>query len=123
MAGGNNAGKTMERGKCMRKYYDDYDDGYNDYDDYDEYYDSHIYNGIGRKRHRGSYEDYDHSDEELYVDDQCCMNCHYYNHSCRICTNYTDERTGAERADKYDKPKARKDPDDWCVDWIGRKYD
>lgn len=28
-------------------------------------------------RVRGGYEDYDHSDEELYVDDQCCENCRY----------------------------------------------
>ena len=27
---------------------------------------------------RGGYDDYDHSDEELYVDDQCCENCRYY---------------------------------------------
>ena len=26
---------------------------------------------------RGGYEDYDHSDEELYVDDQCCENCRF----------------------------------------------
>ena len=26
---------------------------------------------------RGGYEDYDHSDQELYVDDQCCENCRY----------------------------------------------
>lgn len=31
-----------------------------------------IYNSI-----RGSYDDYDHSDEELYVYDQSCDNCRY----------------------------------------------
>ena len=25
-----------------------------------------------------SYDDYDHSDEELYVYDQCCRNCRYF---------------------------------------------
>ena len=33
-------------------------------------------------RVRGGYEDYDHSDQELYVDDQCCENCHYQ-YNCR----------------------------------------
>ena len=27
---------------------------------------------------RGSYDEYDHSDEELYVYDQCCGNCRYF---------------------------------------------
>lgn len=30
---------------------------------------------------RGSYEDYDHSDQEMYVYDQCCDNCRYQ-HNC-----------------------------------------
>ena len=30
-----------------------------------------------QNRCRGGYEDYDHSDQELYVDDQCCDNCRY----------------------------------------------
>ena len=29
-------------------------------------------------RTRGGYEDYDHSYQELYVDDQCCENCRYH---------------------------------------------
>lgn len=32
-------------------------------------------------RSRGSYEDYDHSDQEMYVYDQCCENCRY----CGFC--------------------------------------
>ena len=28
-------------------------------------------------RTRGGYEDYDHSDQEMYVYDQCCENCRY----------------------------------------------
>jgi len=31
---------------------------------------------------RGGYDDYDHSDEELYVYDQCCENCHFYGNCC-----------------------------------------
>jgi len=31
---------------------------------------------------RGGYDDYDHSDEELYVDDQCCENCRFYGNCC-----------------------------------------
>lgn len=31
---------------------------------------------------RGSYEDYDHSDQELYVYDQNCDNCCYRDHCC-----------------------------------------
>lgn len=33
---------------------------------------------------RGGYDDYDHSDEELYVDDQCCENCRYYGNCYHI---------------------------------------
>ena len=33
-------------------------------------------------RTRGGYEDYDHSDQELYVDDQSCKNCRYRGECC-----------------------------------------
>ena len=33
-------------------------------------------------RVRCAYEDYDHSDEELYVYDQCCDNCRYHGDCC-----------------------------------------
>ena len=47
-------------------------------------------------RVRGGYEDYDHSDQELYVDDQCCDNCRY----CGNC---------------YHTPF----PSGWCEYWKG----
>ena len=31
---------------------------------------------------RGGYDDYDHSDEELYVYDQGCENCRFYGKCC-----------------------------------------
>lgn len=55
--------------------------------------------------HRGGYEDYDHSDQELNVDEQCCENCRYF--SCGGCGNIDRE--------DYDP-----EPDfPWCVDWKG----
>ena len=45
---------------------------------------------------RGGYENYDHSDQELYVDDQCCENCRY----CGYC-NHTPYPSG------------------WCEYWKG----
>lgn len=56
-------------------------------------------------RIRGSYEDYDHSDQELYVYDQCCENCRFFNGGC--CNE------GREDFDPY--PDAN-----WCEDWKGR---
>ena len=46
--------------------------------------------------HRGSYEEYDHSDQELYVDDQCCSNCRYYDYGVcnRPMTEENDRRGG-----------------------------
>ena len=55
---------------------------------------------------RGAYDDYDHSDEELYVDDQCCKNCRFF--SGFKCTQ-------PER-DEFDYPG----PKDWCELWKGR---
>ena len=38
--------------------------------------------GYKTRRKRRGYDDYDHSDEELYVDDQCCENCRFYENCC-----------------------------------------
>ena len=59
--------------------------------------------------HRGGYDDYDHSDEELYVYDQCCRNCRYFqNHQC----------TNSGR-DEFDYPADN--GSDWCEEWKGRR--
>ena len=42
-------------------------------------------------RSRGSYEDYDHSDQELYVYDQNCDNCCYRDHCCHTPYVQVDE--------------------------------
>jgi hypothetical protein len=56
--------------------------------------------------HRGSYEEYDHSDEELYVYDQCCDNCRFMNDGiCRRPNPYS----GKEHLTS-----------DWCPEWKGR---
>ena len=58
-------------------------------------------------RRRDSYDDYDHSDEELYVYDQCCQNCRYYN-----------ETNGCSR---FDREEYESFPlSSWCVDWKNR---
>lgn len=56
---------------------------------------------------RGSYEDYDHSDEELYVYDQCCENCRF------------DRDGKCSRKGK----RSREDDvlSDWCPDWKGKR--
>ena len=54
---------------------------------------------------RGGYEDYDHSDQELYVDDQCCDNCRYFNGG--ICNKY-------DREDYEEEPESG-----WCDEWRG----
>ena len=55
--------------------------------------------------HRGSYDDYDHSDEELYVYDQCCGNCRYYDSAACCCTRpWQDEF---------------RDENGWCMEWKG----
>ena len=62
--------------------------------------------------HRGSYEEYDHSDEELYVYDQCCENCRFY------CDWDDDEHNGCKnygREDYKQYPQSH-----WCCDWKGR---
>lgn len=48
---------------------------------------------------RGGYDDYDHSDQELYVDDQCCENCRF----CGSC---------------YHKPFSS----NWCEYWKDGRY-
>lgn len=40
------------------------------------------YNTMSFYNSRGSYEDYDHSDQELYVYDQNCDNCRYRGYCC-----------------------------------------
>ena len=62
--------------------------------------------------HRGSYEDYDHSDEEIYVYDQCCLNCRYFRHYeiGSECTN--------PNLDEFDSPADN--GTDWCENWRGR---
>ncbi len=88
MAGGDYAGDTVEGDQCMT-----------------------INNSWGYARH-GSYEEYDHSDGELYVYDQCCKNCRYF--------RFSDEY-GAEcmrpGADEFDAPAD--DGSTWCEDWKG----
>ncbi|MBR2135447.1 MAG: hypothetical protein IJ855_04415 [Bacteroidales bacterium] len=60
--------------------------------------------GLGGHRH-SVYEDYDHTDEKMYVDDQNCRNCRFFragscvNPSHVGSANYLDGDTG------------------WCVDW------
>ena len=59
-------------------------------------------------RFRGGYDDYDHSDQELYVDDQCCENCRYF------CGN------GCGNVNREDY---NPDPDiHWCEDWKDGGY-
>jgi len=53
-----------------------------------------------------SYDDYDHSDQELYVYDQCCKNCRYCDESTG-CRNYN-------REDYTPFPESG-----WCMDWKG----
>lgn len=56
--------------------------------------------------HRGSYEEYDHSDEELYVYDQCCDNCRFMNDG--ICHN------------PYPYSRKERRTSEWCPEWKGR---
>ena len=56
---------------------------------------------------RGSYEDYDHSDEELYVYDQCCENCRF------------DQDGKCSRKDKHGREEDVMS--DWCPDWKGKR--
>ena len=56
--------------------------------------------------HRGSYEEYDHSDEELYVYDQCCDNCRFMNDG--ICRH------------PYPYSNKERRTSDWCPEWKGR---
>ena len=61
-----------------------------------------------RNYHRGSYEEYEHSDQELYVDDQCCGNCCYYE------GGYCMKPDTSDYADYYDDEEEEYD---------GEKYD
>lgn len=56
------------------------------------------------RKSRGSYDDYNHSDEELYVYDQCCGNCRFYDSTEYCC--------------KHGFNGLRKTCD-WCMDWKG----
>ena len=62
--------------------------------------------------HRGGYDDYDHSDEEVYIYDQCCKNCRYFRQyeAGSVCTN--------ENLDEFDSPADN--GSDWCEYWEGR---
>ena len=61
---------------------------------------------------RDSYDDYDHSNDELYVYDQCCENCIYY------CDWDEDEENGCKN---YNRPDYEKTPaGNWCCDWKGK---
>ena len=53
---------------------------------------------------RDFFDDYDHSNDELYVYDQCCQNCRYYNDT-GVCCKY-------DREDYKPFQLSR-----WCVDW------
>ena len=71
--------------------------------------------------HRGSYEEYDHSDQELAIDDQCCGNCCYY--ECGFC-NKPDTNDYNEYYDEYDdededyySDDIEHDEKDWCDEW------
>lgn len=57
---------------------------------------------------RSLYDEYDHSDEEIYVYDQCCRNCRYFGN--RECV-----RPGA---DEFDAPA--ENGSDWCEEWKGK---
>ena len=60
----------------------------------------------GRRARHGSYDEYDHSDEELYVYDQCCRNCRFYNDGDFSCS----------RSYQY----GFKNGGGWCTDWKGK---
>jgi len=99
MADSNYAGKTMEGDKHMSRTWKDRK-GYKTKQHYPSYTTMNYQNRI-----RGGYEDYDHSDEELYVYDQSCENCCYFGGN--DCAN-------ANREDD--------DPDSkvtWCEAWRG----
>lgn len=57
-------------------------------------------------KHNGSYWNYDHSDQELYVYDQCCQNCRYCGDGYE-CENY-------DRENYMPRPHSN-----WCMDWKG----
>lgn len=60
----------------------------------------------GHRARHGSYDEYDHSDQEVYVFDQCCKNCRYYN-DCEFCCN-RHYGSGFKKGT------------DWCMDWKGK---
>lgn len=60
----------------------------------------------GRRARHGSYDEYDHSDEELYVYDQCCRNCLFYNSGDCSCS--------------HSYQYGFKDGSGWCIDWKGK---
>ena len=73
----------------------------------EEYWESPIYH------RRGSYDEYDHSDEELYVYDQCCGNCRFFRNQefGSVCLN--------RNHDEFDAPADS--GTDWCEYWRGQK--
>ena len=97
MAGRNHAGSTVEGDQRMSR-------TFKDRKRYKTRMKHHSYTTDYQNRTRGGYEDYDHSDQELYVYDQCCENCRYYNGGC-----CHENRYG------YDPFP----PTNWCEDWKG----
>ena len=68
------------------------------------------YDGSCGESH-SSYDDYDHSDEELYVYDQCCQNCRY-------CGGEGAGDVGCGKRDREDYTPFPKT--NWCMDWKGK---
>ena len=58
-------------------------------------------------------DEYDRSDEEMYVYDQCCENCRYY------CDWEDEENNGCKH---YSRPDYQQHPPShWCCDWKGKR--
>ena len=73
-----------------------------DYDDWD---------CGGHYARHGSYDEYDHSDQEVYVYDQCCQNCRYYG----------GMGGGDIGCGKYNREGFTPFPkSNWCMDWKGK---
>ncbi len=66
----------------------------------------------GHHVRHGSYDEIDHSDQEIYVYDQCCRNCRYF-YGCEYGSQCM--RPGA---DEFDTPAD--DGSDWCEYWKGK---
>lgn len=60
----------------------------------------------GHQVRHGSYDEIDHSDQEIYVYDQCCRNCRFYDAGALYCTRNYHAKV------KYGRG--------WCEYWKGR---